>query len=263
MKNHDSKTISKKLRFVIEFEASAEAAKKDVPGNGKVEIIVNDKTRYRIDYDLINNKDFDFLRAFAERAFEDEIPTIMKLIVGVIAHRAMMGSCISGEDGEVLIQSIQHEYHVPKIIDPHFEDTPRLQKSPFSSLLPKLVAAAPKMKQFTDLMMELYALNTYVDFSEFKSVYDLLLPRVKQAKKRATAIAQQKEKDWHKKIYDEFPEYLLYAPDLILRLAGKRDLVPERIREAVEATGAEIFRPSLIALELIARVSGAVPYQYS
>lgn len=255
--------IEKKLVFLIEFSAEADSPQK--PGDiskGKIEISVNEKARYRINYSLDSDAAVENLRRKID-AIAEEFEVIIKTTTAVIGHRIVVKTIELNEKREPIIESIEDERHVPQLIEPNAYDNPQLSKNSFYSLAKRLEAAAPKMKQYADLLIELRALSTIPDFSHFKEAYDLILPRVRAAKKAAKSYVYNREKNWARKIYDEFPEYQFSAEDLIVRLPEDQSLIPEKIRLAIESTGADMFRASHIALELIARVSAGGVYQYS
>jgi len=255
--------IKKKLAFLIEFSAEADSPQKsgDV-SKGKIEISVNEKTRYRINYSLDSDAVIENLRSKIDKIAE-EFGVIVKTTTAIIGHRTVMKTIELNEKQEPIIESIEDEDHVPLLIEPNVFDNPRLSKTSFYELAARLEAAAPKMKEYTDLLLELRALNTIPDFSRFKEAYDLVLPRVRAAKKAAKSYIRIRDQSWARRVYNEFPEYRYAAPDLIVRLSEDQKLIPEKLQLAIEATGADLFRPSHIALELVARVCASGVYQYS
>lgn len=262
-KTQKAERIEKKLAFLIEFNVEAEGPQKPSnTGKGKIEIAVNGKPRYRVNYSLDSKALFDNLRMKID-GIAEEFEAIVKTTTAVIGHRVLMKTVELNERQEPIIESIEHEQFVPRLIDPNGYDNPKLSKTSFYELAERLEAVAPKMRQYVGLLLELCALNTIPDFSRFKEAYDLVLPRVRAAKKAAKSYIRNGDINWARKIYDEFPEYFYFAPDLIVRLPEDQKLIPEKLRLAIEATGANLFQPSHIALELVARVCASGVYQYS
>lgn len=263
LKSNQPMRIERKLSFLIEFNAEAEVPPKAADsGSGKIEISVNGKPKYRIEYSLANEGVFANLTKNVE-AIEEELGVIIQTTIGFFGHRTFLRTVEMNDNQESNIKSLSVARHVPKLIDPVAAENAPLSPMGIEEVIIRGAAASPKMKQYVELLLELNALSTVADFSRFKEGYDLILPRVKAAKKAAMAYLSSQDKDWAKKIFAEFPEYLYYAPDLIVRLTAEAGLVPEKLRLAIDETGADLFRPSHIALELVARVGGASVYQYS
>lgn len=256
--------IEPQLNYRVEFKTLvAMSQNQSDDGTGSFEILVNDRPRYKIDYSIEDRTALEDLQNAIAGAME-EISVIVKTTIGVIGHRVLAKTLRVNKQGLPNIKAIERELHIPKLINPSADDNPVVSNLPLDAeLLNRLDAAVPRMKQYTELLLELYSLTTTLDFTGFKKGFDLILPRVEEAKKKALIYHEEGDKGWAKKILQEFPEYSHGAYDLIFRLIDNPNLIPEKLLLAIDSTGATFASSSHIALELIARVCGSNPYQYS
>jgi len=256
--------VDEQLVYQIEFKAQAAMPQHQSGGGvGSFEILINGMMRYKISYSIDNKTALeDFQRTIA--ATMEEISVIVKTTMGTVGHRVLAKTLRVNEQGLPNVVAIERELHIPKLIDPTADDNPVITKSSLDAeLIKRLKAAAPRMKEYAELLLELYALTTTLDFTAFKDGFDLILPRVEEAKERALIYYEEGDKGWPQRILQEFPEYRYSAYDLIFRLIDIPNLIPEKILLAIDATGATFSSSSHIALELIARVCGSNPYQYT
>jgi hypothetical protein len=257
--------VDEQLNYKIEFKAKAAMPQNQSGGGiGSFEILINGKMRYKISYSIDNKTALeDFQKTIATTM--EEISVIVKTTMGTVGHRVLVKTLRVNEQGLPNIEAIERELHVPKLINPSADDYPLIMKSHLDTeMLKRLKAAAPRMKEYAELLLELYALTTTLDFTEFKNGFDLILPRVEEAKKKALIYYEEGDQGWPQRILQEFPEYRYGgAYDLVFRLIDNPSLIHEKILLAIDATGATFSSSSHITLELIARVCGSNPYQYT
>jgi hypothetical protein len=222
--NRDGKSTEQteeKLNYRIEFRANAALSHDQAAGgSGTFEVFINEKVRYKLNCSIENMAALkDFQKTITETM--EHISVILKTTLGIIGHHVLARTLRVNKQGLLNVEAIECELHVPKLIDARADDNPIIRKLPLDiELLNRLKAAIPRMKQYEELLLELYALKTALDFTEFKNGFDSLLPRVEEAKRKALTYYEQGYKAWPKRILREFPEYGHNAHDLILRLVN-------------------------------------------